>query len=71
MDISSSEEAASKKDELFELLNKNSTFNPPMSKMDIGEPAIVWIEPTWIRWADYAFGEDGNEKVWKEIDIKK
>lgn len=67
MDISSSEEAGSKKMELFEALNKNPFFYPPISKMDIGDTAIVWIEPSWIRWADYAFAEDGDENVFKEI----
>jgi len=71
MDISSSQEAGSKKDELFEALNANPSFYPPISKMDTEETAIVWIEPTWIRWADYAFAEDGNDKIWKEITIEK
>jgi len=70
MDIAVSDEAGSKKDELFEVLRKNSSFDAPISKMDTAETAIVWIQPTWIRWADYAFSEDGNENVWKEIDIQ-
>jgi nitroimidazol reductase NimA-like FMN-containing flavoprotein (pyridoxamine 5'-phosphate oxidase superfamily) len=70
MDISESEEAGSKKDELFDVMNKNPSFYPPISKMDTEETAIVWIQPTWIRWADYAFAEDGNDKVWKEITIE-
>lgn len=69
-DISSDFEAGSKKDELFELLSKGPYFNPPISKMDTADTAIVRIVPTWIRWADYAFSEDGNTQVWKEIDLK-
>ncbi len=70
MDISTDDEANLKKDELFELLNSNKKFNAPISKMDTQETAIVWIQPTWIRWADYAHAEDGNENIWKEIDIQ-
>jgi len=70
MDIAGSDEAGSKKDELFEVLLKNSSFDAPISKMDTAETAIVWIQPTWIRWADYTFSEDGNENVWMEISIQ-
>lgn len=69
MDISSSDEAGRKKDELFEALNKNPSFYPPISKMDTADTAIIWIQPYWIRWADYAFAEDGNSNIWKEIAI--
>lgn len=70
MDISSSNESGSKKDELFEVLNKNPNFYPPISKMDTADTAIVWIQPTWIRWADYAFAQDGNENVFREIKLQ-
>ncbi len=69
MDISLDEEAAKKKDELFTVLNSNPWFYPPSSKLDPTESAIVWIRPTWIRWADYAFAESGH--VFKEIPIKE
>ncbi len=68
-DISFSEEAGSKKDELFEVLNKNPLFYPPITKLDIDETAIIWIRPTWIRWADYAFSEDGSKNVLQEIPV--
>lgn len=68
-DFSSDDKAGLKKDELFDILNKNPFFYPPITKLDIHDTALVWIQPKWIRWADYAFGEDGTEKVWKEIAI--
>lgn len=70
-DISSEYEAGSKKDDIFELLIKNSSFNAPISKMDTAQTAIIRITPAWVRWADYAFSEDGNTEIWKEIDLKK
>ena len=71
MDISLEEEVAKKKDELFEVLNSNQWFAGPVTKLDPALSAIIWIRPTWIRWADYAFAESGNEYVFKEIPISK
>jgi nitroimidazol reductase NimA-like FMN-containing flavoprotein (pyridoxamine 5'-phosphate oxidase superfamily) len=68
MDISLDQEASKKKDELFAVLNSNPWFYPPPSKLDPAESVIVWVRPTWIRWADYAFAESGH--VFKEIPIK-
>ena len=70
MDISLDEEAAEKKDELFGVLNSNPWFYPPISKLDPAESVIVWIRPTWIRWADYAFAKQGTDHVFKEIPVK-
>jgi hypothetical protein len=39
--------------------------------MDTHETAIIWIQPHWIRWSDYAFAEDGDEHVFQEIAVPK
>jgi general stress protein 26 len=67
MDISLDEEASMKKDELFKVLNSNPWFYTPIAKLDPADSVIVWIRPTWIRWADYAFAESGH--VFKEISL--
>lgn len=69
IDISLDEEASRKKEELFAVLNSNSWFYAPITKLDPATTVIVWIRPTWIRWADYAFEQDGNQHVFKEIPI--
>ena len=69
MDISLDEEAAKKKDELFAVLNSNPWFAAPVTKLDPVESVIVWIRPTWIRWADYAFAEPGNKHIFTLIPI--
>jgi general stress protein 26 len=69
MDISLDEDVAKKKDELFVVLNSNNWFYAPITKLDPAESVIVWIKPTWIRWADYAFEQSGNAHVLKEIPI--
>lgn len=67
MDISLDQDAAAKKDELLKVLNSNPWFYPPPAKLDPTESVVVWIRPTWIRWADYAFAPAGN--VFKEIPV--
>jgi general stress protein 26 len=70
MDISFAEEAKGKKEELFEVLNRNPFFYPPVAKLDPSESVIIWFKPKWIRWADYAFAESGSEHVFKKIVIE-
>jgi general stress protein 26 len=69
MDVSLDEEGAKKKEELFKVLNSNNWFYAPVTKLDPAESVIIWIKPTWIRWADYAFEQSGNANVFKEIAI--
>ena len=70
-DISMDEEAAKKKDELFEVLNSNPWFYTPLSKLDPTEVVVVWVRPTWVRWADYAFADHDGHRVFKEIPVGK
>jgi uncharacterized pyridoxamine 5'-phosphate oxidase family protein len=68
-DISLSLDAAEKKEDLFELLRSNPYFYAPITKLDPAESAVIWIQPKWIRWADYAFEKSGSENVFKEITL--
>lgn len=70
MDISLDAEAREKKDSLFAALNANPWFSPPLSKLDPEESAIIWIRPTWVRWADYAFQQEGSAHVFQEILVQ-
>lgn len=69
MDISLDPEASKKKEALFATLNSNEMFYAPLAKLDLGELVLVWIRPTWIRWADYAFEESGDRHIFKEIPV--
>lgn len=68
-DISFDEEAAAKKTELLEVLKSNPGFYAPITKLDPAELVVIWIRPTWIRWANYAFGEAGTDHVITEIPV--
>lgn len=69
-DISLDTEAAHKKAELFRVLNANDFFYAPISKLDPAPSVVVWIRPTWIRWADYAFAKENSGHVFKEIPVQ-
>lgn len=69
MDITLDEEAKEKTPILLEVLNSNNWFYGPISKLDPKDTVVVWIKPTWIRWADYAFQQNGSEHVLQEIPL--
>lgn len=54
---------------LIEVLMQNSKrYYAPLTKMDRAEIVLMWLQPTWIRWADYAQSDvTGNENVWTDI----
>lgn len=59
----------SMKPQLLEMLDLNHWFRAPITKQDSAMVHEVRIEPSWVRWADYAFEESGDEHVFKEIPI--
>lgn len=63
--------ALSMKKELMGMLDVNHWFHAPITKQDPTMVHEMRIEPTWIRWSDYAFEQEGNEHVFKEIPIIK
>ena len=70
-DITHDRETAAKKKMISEALNANPFFFAPITKLDLEELAIIWLRPTWIRWADYAFAQYGTNRVFKEIPVRE
>jgi general stress protein 26 len=70
MDISLDDDAKEKMPGLIEALNSNNWFYGPITKLDPRERVVVWIKPSWVRWADYAFEESGSSHVFKEIPVE-
>ncbi len=68
-DITEDAEASKKRDALFEVLNSNPWFYAPISKLDPADTVVVWIKPSFVRWADYAFEENGSKNVFTEITL--
>lgn len=68
-DISNDADMQEKKAKILEVLNENRHFSAPITKLDPETPALIWIRPTWIRWADYAFAAQGSDHVFKEIPV--
>ncbi len=69
-DISLDSSMQEKKDNVMKALNANPFFFPPISKLDPEKTVTIWIQPKWIRWADYAFAQYGTSRVFKEIEVK-
>ena len=54
-----------------DLLNVLATVTPgfvPAGKMD-GELTVMWLQPKWIRWADFSKPAIGNENLFVEIPL--
>lgn len=60
---------SSMKPQIYEILNSNHWFHAPITKQDPTMVHEIRIEPTWIRWSDYAFEQEGNKNIFKEIPV--
>lgn len=69
--IAQDDETSSMKPQLFKVLNANHWFYAPITKQDVTMVHEMRIEPTWIRWSDYAFAKDGDENIFIEIPINR
>jgi general stress protein 26 len=54
--------------DIMEMLSKNNPSYLPIAKMD-SEVVLMWIEPKWIRWADFSVPAIGNENVFTDIPL--
>ena len=54
--------------QLLENLTSNAQYFAPITKMDPADMVVMWLEAKWIRWADYAQSESGNEHVFTELN---
>jgi uncharacterized pyridoxamine 5'-phosphate oxidase family protein len=68
-DITLDIDVKEKKAKILEALNASPFFLPPLSKLDPEATAVIWIRPTWVRWADYAFAHYGTDRVFTEIAV--
>ena len=67
-ELHANDEALGKKlPDLLQRLTSNSKYFAPITKMDPSDIVVMWLQPKWIRWADYATSESGNEHVSTEI----
>ena len=66
--IPEGDEKTSHIEELFETLKKTNPLYLPLAKMD-SSVGIMWIQPKWIRWADFSTPGLGNENMFTEITI--
>ncbi len=55
--------------DLVKVLTSNSVYYAPITKLDPSETVLMWLQPKWVRWADYASPESGSKKVLTEIPV--
>ncbi len=55
--------------DLVKVLTSNSVYYAPITKLDPSEVVLMWIQPKWLRWADYASPESGSKNVLTEIPL--
>ena len=53
--------------DLTKVLTSNRRYYAPITLLDPSTVILVWIKPTWIRWADYTSADSGSKKVLIEI----
>lgn len=63
------EEIGARAEELMKVLTSNSRYYAPLTQLDNDDTVIVWIQPKWVRWADYTSQEHGSKAVLKEITL--
>lgn len=68
-DITLDTNAQEKIGNVAEVLMANPVFAAPITKLDPASSALIWIRPTWIRWADYAFAQEGTNNIFQEIAV--
>lgn len=54
--------------DLMKTLTENNPRYIPLVKMD-SEAVLMWIEPKWVRWENFALPGVGNENVFTEIPL--
>jgi nitroimidazol reductase NimA-like FMN-containing flavoprotein (pyridoxamine 5'-phosphate oxidase superfamily) len=57
--------------ELMKVLTSNSTYYAPITKLDPADTVLMWIQPKWIRWADYSSPLSGNKNIFTEIPVEQ
>lgn len=54
--------------ELMNILAQHVPGYVPLAKMD-GEMTLMWLQPKWIRWADFSKPQIGNANMFTEIPV--
>ncbi|MBM3261382.1 hypothetical protein FJY93_03100 [Candidatus Kaiserbacteria bacterium] len=55
--------------QLIDILTSNGTYYAPITKLDPSDTVLMWLQPKWIRWADYTSPLNGNKNIFTEIPV--
>ncbi|MBI2030105.1 pyridoxamine 5'-phosphate oxidase family protein [Candidatus Kaiserbacteria bacterium] len=61
------EDAENPAAKLIDVLTSNGTYYAPITKLDPADTVLMWLQPKWIRWADYTSPLNGDKNIFTEI----
>lgn len=64
-----SEEIGEHAGDLMKVLTSNSRYYAPLTQLGSADTAIIWVQPKWVRWADYANAETEKKNALIEIPV--
>lgn len=67
-ELESAEDQQKHVPDLLQILMAQTPGFAPVGKMD-GNLAVMWLQPKWIRWADFSKLGIGNENMFVEIPV--
>lgn len=56
--------------DLIDVLTSNGTYYAPITKLDPADTVLMWLQPKWIRWADYTSPLGGDKNIFTEIPVE-
>lgn len=68
-ELRSEEETSEHIEDIVKVLTSNKHYFAPIMHLDPAKEVLMWLKPTWIRWADYATLDKGDEKIFTEIPV--
>ena len=67
-ELRSDQEKSAHVPDLMQKLMETNQHVIPIAKME-GEVVIMWIQPKWIRWGNFAAAGIGNDALFTEIPV--
>lgn len=71
MELTHEDDTSAHMPDLMQALTSNPNYYAPITQLDRSQVVMVWIKPSWVRWGDYAAGENGTAHVLKDIPLSE
>jgi len=64
------EDADNHASDLIDALTSTGSYYAPITKLDPADTVLMWLQPKWIRWADYTSPLNGDKNIFTEIPVE-